>query len=66
MPQHMVDQRVVAIYFDKSRRVARLANYGLKDGRLFDYVSRTTPSGGTDVAYLNNVFKALNPLGIGQ
>src|SRR5579864_4754167 len=27
----VVDQRVVAIYFDKDRRVVRLANYGLKD-----------------------------------
>src|SRR5712672_4199942 len=41
MPQQVVDQRVVAIYFDKGRRVERLANYGLKDGRVFDFVSRT-------------------------
>ena len=26
----MVDQRVIAVYFDKSRRVERLANYGLQ------------------------------------
>src|SRR6202044_3191604 len=32
MPQEVVDQRVVAVYFDKKRRVERLANYGLKDG----------------------------------
>src|ERR1700684_3146657 len=30
MPQEVVDQRVVAVYFDKKRRVERLANYGLK------------------------------------
>jgi outer membrane protein assembly factor BamE (lipoprotein component of BamABCDE complex) len=66
MQQHMVDQRVVAVYFDKNRRVARLANYGMKDGKLFDYVSRTTPTGGTEVAYLSNLFKAFNPLGLGQ
>jgi outer membrane protein assembly factor BamE (lipoprotein component of BamABCDE complex) len=66
LQQHMVDQRVVAVYFDKNRRVARLANYGMKDGQLFDYVSRTTPTGGTEVAYLSNLFKAFNPLGIGQ
>jgi outer membrane protein assembly factor BamE (lipoprotein component of BamABCDE complex) len=29
MNQKVVDQRVIAIYFDKSRRVQRLANYGL-------------------------------------
>jgi outer membrane protein assembly factor BamE (lipoprotein component of BamABCDE complex) len=61
--QHMVDQRVVAVYFDKNRRVMRLANYGMKDGKIFDYVSRTTPTGGADVAYLSNMFKAFNPFG---
>jgi outer membrane protein assembly factor BamE (lipoprotein component of BamABCDE complex) len=57
MPQRVVDQRVVAIYFDKTRRVERLANYGLKDGRVFDFVSRTTPTGGKDYAYVNAMFK---------
>jgi outer membrane protein assembly factor BamE (lipoprotein component of BamABCDE complex) len=57
MPQTVTDQRVVAVYFDKNRRVERLANYGMKDGRIFDFVSRTTPTGGKDVAYLNAIFK---------
>src|SRR3984893_12873731 len=52
MPQEVIDQRVVAVYFDKKRRVERLANYGLKDGKIFDYVSRTTPTGGTELSYL--------------
>src|SRR5436189_4180338 len=57
MPQQVIDQRVIAVYFDKNRRVERLANYGLKDGRVFDFVSRATPTGGKDVAYLNALFK---------
>jgi outer membrane protein assembly factor BamE (lipoprotein component of BamABCDE complex) len=57
MPQRVVDQRVVAVYFDRNRRVERLADYRLKDGRVFDFVSRTTPTGGKDVAYLNAMFK---------
>src|ERR1700719_4598813 len=32
MNQRIVDQRVIAIYFDRSRQVKRLANYGLQDG----------------------------------
>src|SRR5437016_2475741 len=28
MPHEVVDQRVIAVYFDKERRVTRLANYG--------------------------------------
>ena len=57
MNQKVVDQRVIAVYFDKNRQVVRLANYGLKDGRVFDFVSRATPTGGKDVAYLNALFK---------
>ena len=63
LPQQEVDRRVVAVYFDKSRRVQRLANYGVKDGKIFDFVSRTTPSGGQELNYLTYVFKVLNPLG---
>ena len=57
MPDNMVDQRVVAVYFDRNRRVERLANYGLKDGRIFDYISRTTPTSGEEVNYLGAMFK---------
>src|SRR6202158_5199835 len=57
MPNKVIDQRVVAVYFDKSRRVERLADYGLQDGKLFDYVSRTTQTGGQDLSYLSYVFR---------
>ena len=57
LPQKEVDRRVVAVYFDKNRRVQRLADYGLKDGRIFDYISRTTPSGGAEQNYLGLMFK---------
>jgi outer membrane protein assembly factor BamE (lipoprotein component of BamABCDE complex) len=60
MPQAVVDQRVVAVYFDRNRRVERLANYGMRDGRIFDYISRTTPSGGEEINYLGGVFKAFS------
>jgi outer membrane protein assembly factor BamE (lipoprotein component of BamABCDE complex) len=52
LPQKVTDQRVIAVYFDKDRRVERLANYGLKDGKVFDYVSRTTPTSGQELSYL--------------
>ena len=58
MPQEVVDQRVVAVYFDKQRRVQRLANYGLKDGKIFDFVSRTTPTGGAEQGFLKNLFRS--------
>ena len=58
LPQTVTDQRVVAVYFDKDRRVARLANYGLKDGKVFDFVSRTTPTGGRELSYIGFLLNA--------
>jgi outer membrane protein assembly factor BamE (lipoprotein component of BamABCDE complex) len=60
MNQKVVDQRVIAIYFDKNRQVRRLANYGLKDGRIFDFISRTTPTSGQELSYLTPLFKLLS------
>jgi len=44
----MTDQNVIALYFDKSGKVERIANYGMQDGKVFDFVSRTTPTGGSN------------------
>src|ERR1700746_242517 len=60
MPQKVVDQRVIAVYFDKNRRVQRLANYGMQDGKIFDFVSRTTPTAGQELNYLVYVFKVFS------
>jgi outer membrane protein assembly factor BamE (lipoprotein component of BamABCDE complex) len=57
MQQESVDQRVIAVYFDRNRRVERLANYGLKDGKIFDFVSRTTPTSGREINYIANFFQ---------
>lgn len=62
MPQKVVDQRVVAIYFDKNRKVRKLADYGLKDGKVFDFYAKTTPTGGQELSYLRNIFKNFNPM----
>ena len=58
MPHHVTDQRVIAVYFDKDRKVRRLANYGMKDGKIFDFVSQTTETGGNQLNYLKGVFNA--------
>ena len=59
MPVETVDQHVLAIYFDKNAKVARIANYGLKDGKVFDFVSRTTPTGGQEPDFLRNMLNGL-------
>jgi len=63
MTPKVTNQRVVAVYFDKTRRVERLANYGMKDGKIFDFVSRTTPTSGAELSYLGYVFSIAKPLG---
>ena len=66
MRPEIVDQRVIAVYFDpKDKRVTRVADYGLKEGKVFDFVSRTTPTGGTEVSLLGQFFNAttFNPIG---
>jgi outer membrane protein assembly factor BamE (lipoprotein component of BamABCDE complex) len=60
MNQQVIDQRVVAIYFDRNRQVQRLANYGLQDGKIFDFISRTTPTSGQELSYLTPLFKLLS------
>jgi outer membrane protein assembly factor BamE (lipoprotein component of BamABCDE complex) len=60
MNQRVVDQRVIAIYFDRNRQVKRLANYGLQDGKIFDFISRTTPTSGQELSYLAPLFKLLS------
>lgn len=59
LPDQPVDQRVVVVYFDKNRRVERLADYGLKDGKVFDFVSRTTPTSSGEKSILGAILGVL-------
>ena len=59
MQMKVVDQRVIAVYFDRNRKVKRLAEYGLKDGKIFDFISRTTPTSGADLSLLNGLFRII-------
>jgi outer membrane protein assembly factor BamE (lipoprotein component of BamABCDE complex) len=59
LPSQMTDQHVLAVYFDKGGKVDRIANYGLKDGKVFDFISRTTPTGGQEPDFLRNIMQGL-------
>ena len=65
MPTHVTDQRVIAVYFDRNRRVERVAAYGIKDGRVFDFISRTTPTAGSDVNIVSALMNTLQNSRIG-
>ena len=58
-PQTVTDQRVLAVYFNRDKKVERIANYGLKDGKVFDFVTRTTPTGGAEEGFVKNLFRSL-------
>jgi outer membrane protein assembly factor BamE (lipoprotein component of BamABCDE complex) len=59
LPEKVVDQRIVAVYFNDKDEVERVANYGLKDGKVFDFVSRTTPTGGADQNFVQQVLSGV-------
>ena len=55
MKPKIIDRRIIAIYFNKQGNVDKIAHYGLKDGKLFDFASKTTPTGGKDQSFLNQL-----------
>src|ERR1700685_1482740 len=57
------DRRVIVVYFDKSRRVQRLAEYGMKDGKVFDFISRTTPTTGAENNIITYLFRTIKGQG---
>ena len=59
---HLVDQRVLAVYFGEDGRVTNIANYGKKDGKVFDFISRTTPTGGKDQNFIGQILTGVQGL----
>ena len=69
MRPEVVDQRVLVVYFSPDRRVTRIANYGLQDGKVFDFISRSTIAGGSDISLVGNILRNvgnINPFGAGN
>jgi outer membrane protein assembly factor BamE (lipoprotein component of BamABCDE complex) len=56
MSPKVTDQRVFAVYFNKDKKVERVANYGMEDGKVIDFVSRTTPTAGAESTFLKGMF----------
>lgn len=57
--QNITDQRVTAVYFSSSFKVERIALYGLQDGKVFDFISRKTESGGNEANFVSQLFRGL-------
>lgn len=60
MKPRLVDQSILAVYFDEEETVTRLANYTLEDGKVFDTISRTTPTGGREETFLTRVLSSVS------
>ncbi|MCJ2058481.1 outer membrane protein assembly factor BamE [Methylobacterium sp. J-048] len=67
--EQVEDQKVTAVYFTPGFKVERVALYGLQDGKVFDFIERTTPTSGADRAFLSQLFRGLTryePFGSGN
>ena len=54
------DRQVVAVYFNPGGTVDQVAHYGLKEGKVFDFISRQTPApGAKDEGILKSLFRNL-------
>jgi len=62
MPQNITDQRVYAVYFDKSKKVQRMADYGIEDGKPIDFITRTTPTAGPEYHLLQGMLSRVTNL----
>ncbi|WP_181707185.1 outer membrane protein assembly factor BamE [Chthonobacter rhizosphaerae] len=65
----VTDQRVLAVYFTEEGTVREIANYGLKDGRVFDFIERRTRAGGADLNLISQILGSVgrtNPFGNSQ
>jgi outer membrane protein assembly factor BamE (lipoprotein component of BamABCDE complex) len=55
----VVDRKVLAVYFDKNKRVSDKAVYGAKDGKVFTIEGRKTPSYGEDRSFLQQLISSI-------
>lgn len=51
-------RKVLAIYFDKNRRVDRKALYGLEDGRVINIETKRTLSFGQDMTFVESIISS--------
>jgi outer membrane protein assembly factor BamE (lipoprotein component of BamABCDE complex) len=58
MDPTIVDQRVLAVNFNKNMTVDKIASYGLQDGVIFDFISKSTPTGGTELSIVRQMLSA--------
>ncbi|MHA1525062.1 MAG: outer membrane protein assembly factor BamE [Alphaproteobacteria bacterium] len=58
-----IDRRVIAINFDEQDMVRNIADYRLQDGKVFDFISRKTPTRGKELSFLQQLFGNIGKFG---
>jgi outer membrane protein assembly factor BamE (lipoprotein component of BamABCDE complex) len=58
------EQRVLAIYFDEDRKITEIANYGLQDGVIFDFISRRTRTSGRDLSFIAQILSGVGRISL--
>ena len=51
-------RNILAIYFDKDGKVTAMRHFGLEDGHVVAFETRTTPSRGRELTFLQQLFNA--------
>ncbi len=57
MKSKIIDRKVLAIYFNKNNQVTKIANYGLQDGQIFDFIAQVTPTATKEQSFLLQIIK---------
>jgi outer membrane protein assembly factor BamE (lipoprotein component of BamABCDE complex) len=61
MKEQEIDRRIVAVYFNSTGSVEKVAHYGLRDGRVFDFVKNETPAHMRDKTFIAKFFRGIGP-----
>jgi outer membrane protein assembly factor BamE (lipoprotein component of BamABCDE complex) len=56
---------IMAVYFDKDGKVTDIKHFGLRDGHVIAFESRTTPTPGHEMTFLEQLFSATPGVPIG-
>lgn len=59
------DRKVLAVYFNGLGSVDRVAHYGIKDGKVFDFASQETPTPSRDEGLIKALFRNLGQKQLG-
>ncbi|HSZ11245.1 MAG TPA: outer membrane protein assembly factor BamE [Rhizomicrobium sp.] len=58
-------REIFAVYFDKDNKVSDLKHYGLEDGHVVAFETRTTPAKGRELTFLQQLFNATPGVPVG-